>query len=92
VTGGELLHGMELLLGGLEGGFQPRDLSEPALAAGLDDAASRFSRISVSLGSWAGSGLSCGHLTQLCSWAHGVPKSRVQTPRATLRSSKWCRN
>lgn len=29
---------------------------------------------------------------QLCSCAHGVPKSRVQTPRATLRSSKWCRN
>ena len=39
VAGGDLLHGPEFLLGGFEGGFQPCDLAEPALAAeGLGDA------------------------------------------------------
>jgi len=38
VAGGDLLHGLEFLLGGFESGFQPCDLSEPALAAGFGDA------------------------------------------------------
>jgi hypothetical protein len=38
LAGGDLLHGPEFLLGGLEGGFQAGDLAEPALAAGLGDA------------------------------------------------------
>jgi hypothetical protein len=38
VAGGDLLHGLEFLLGGFESCFQPCDFSEPALAAGLGDA------------------------------------------------------
>jgi len=38
VTGGDLLHGLKFLLGRFESGFQPGDLPEPALAAGLGDA------------------------------------------------------
>jgi hypothetical protein len=38
VAGGDLLHGLEFLLGGFEGGFQAGDLPEPALAAGLGNA------------------------------------------------------
>jgi hypothetical protein len=38
VAGGDLLHGLEFLLGGFEGGFQPGYLAEPAFAAGLGDA------------------------------------------------------
>ena len=38
VPGGDLLHGLEFLLGGFEGGFQAGGLPEPALAAGLGDA------------------------------------------------------
>ena len=34
----DLVHRVELLLGGLESGFQPGDLAEPAFAAGLGDA------------------------------------------------------
>ena len=35
VPGGDLAHGLKLLLGGLEGGFQAGDLAEPAFAAGF---------------------------------------------------------
>ena len=38
VAAGDLVHRVELLLGGLESGFQPGDLAEPAFAAGLGDA------------------------------------------------------
>jgi hypothetical protein len=38
VAGGDLLHGLEFLLGGFESCFQPCDLSEPAFAAGFGDA------------------------------------------------------
>lgn len=34
----ELVHGVQLLFGGGEGGFEARDLAEPALALGLGDA------------------------------------------------------
>ena len=34
----DLVHRVELLLGGLESGFQPGDLADPAFAAGLGDA------------------------------------------------------
>jgi hypothetical protein len=36
--GGGLAHGPELLLGCLEGGFQPGDFTEPSLMAGFGDA------------------------------------------------------
>ena len=38
VAGGDLLHGLEFVVGGFEGGFQAGDLAEPAFAAGLVDA------------------------------------------------------
>ena len=66
VPAGHLAHALKFLLGGLEGGLQSGDLAEPAFAAS-ETRAWRLSRISSSRGCWAGSGRSCGHLTQLCS-------------------------
>lgn len=38
MAGGDLLHGLEFVVGGFEGGFQAGDLAEPAFAAGFGDA------------------------------------------------------
>jgi len=37
VAAGDLVHGLEFLFGGLEGGLQAGDLAEPAFAAGFGD-------------------------------------------------------
>ena len=49
----------------------------------------RLARISSRRARWAGSGRRSEHLTQACSWMHGVPKARAQMPMDTLRFSKW---
>ena len=37
MAAGDLVHGLEFLFGGLEGGLQAGDLAEPAFAAGFGD-------------------------------------------------------
>ncbi len=68
------------------------DLAEPALFLASWSRSARFARISFRRGIRAGSTRRRGHRTQTFSCAHGVPTSRPQVRRATLRSSKWARN
>jgi hypothetical protein len=61
---GELLHGVEFLLGGGEGSLQPGNLTEPAFAFGFGEASLEIVA-STSRGILSGSGRRSGQRTQL---------------------------
>src|SRR5436305_6243753 len=65
--------------------------SQPSRCASVMRAR-RLSRISSRRGRWVGSGHRSEHLTQACSWMHGVPIARAQVPTETLRRCQWPRN
>ena len=52
----------------------------------------RLPRMSSSRCFWEGSTRRSEHRMQLCSWMQVLPQARPQSPRASLRRSKWPRN